>query len=228
MKTLLGGLILSLGLGCGTSVAADLPLKSPPKPIDPPANWSGFYVGLQGGYAWAHAYQTNLTSGVSNGYFDQKGWLAGGTLGYNWQFGQWVTGLETDFAWSNLSGDEICGRTRTNTCTTELRAFGTLRGRIGWEFAPRWLVFAAGGLAYGDVWANRDAGSTASDDWRAGWTAGGGIETMFAPHWSAKLEYLYATFPGTATTYLITASNTQVSTVERDVQIVRGGINWHF
>jgi len=139
-----------------------------------------------------------------------------------------VYGLETDLSWTNLSGTQACGPGSAFICTTDVRAIGTFRGRVGMTVLDNVLLYATGGLAYADIHATRNAGATDSDNWRAGWTLGGGAEIMLMPHLSAKIEYLYANFPGTATTYLIIANGNPIAAEERDVQIVRAGLNWHF
>jgi outer membrane immunogenic protein len=204
-----------------------MPTKAPLKAAA--TNWTGFYIGVEGGGDWGRFSQTNTLNGISLGFFDQKGGLVGGTAGYNWQAGAWVYGLETDLSYNKLTGTQDCGPGSAFICTTELRTFGTVRGRVGTTaFGTNTLVYATGGLAYGNVFATRNAGATEANDWRAGWTVGGGAEMMIVPNWSVKVEYLYANFPGTATTYIVTGSNTPVAAVERDVQIVRAGLNWHF
>ena len=227
VRKVLFALALTLAMPALPAFAADLPVKAPAN-IATVTNWTGFYIGIEGGADWGRFSQTNTISGVSLGFFDQKGGLIGGTAGYNWQTGNWIFGLETDLSWTDLSGTQTCGPTRTNICTTEMRAFGTLRGRVGMTLLDNVLLYATGGLAYGYIRATRDVGATESDNWRAGWTVGGGGEVMLFPHWSVKLEYLYATFPGTATTYTIIANGNPIAATERDVQIVRAGLNWHF
>ena len=150
---------------------------------EPVASWTGFYVGAEGGWAHARAAQTNTVSNVSDGYYGQSGGIVGGTFGYNWQFSNWIVGLETDLAWSGIKGEEtICGKAHNQICPTELRTFGTARGRVGYLALPNTMIFAAGGLAYGEIKAYKeDVAVTGGDDWRAGWTIGGGFETMFAP-----------------------------------------------
>ena len=220
---------LAVGVSIQSAPAADLPVKAPVKQAAI-TNWAGWYGGIEGGWATARAAQTNTLSGVSNGYYGQQGALLGGTLGYNWQVANWILGLETDLSWSGVRGEETnCGPTRTQVCPTQLLAFGTARGRVGAIVWANTIVYATGGLAYGEIKAFKNGVNVSGGkDWRAGWTAGAGVETMFAPNWSFKVEYLYATFPGTATTYTITASNTPISAIERDIQMVRGGLNWHF
>lgn len=214
---------------CSTKVtlAADMPLKAPTQ-IAKVTNWAGWYVGIEGGGDWGSFSQTNTISHVSLGSFSQKGGLVGGTVGYNWQSGILVYGLETDLSWTNLSGTQKCGPTRTNICTTDMRAIGTARARVGATVLPNTIAYVTGGLAYADIHATRDVGATDSDNWRATWTVGAGAEMMIFPRWSIKAEYLYADFPGTATTYMVKATSTPVAATERNVHILRAGLNWHF
>jgi outer membrane immunogenic protein len=217
-------------LSAQQALAADMPVKALPPVQVANSSWAGWYVGIEGGGDWGQFSQTNTLTNVSLGTFNQRGGLAGGTVGYNWQSGLLVYGLETDLSWTDLSGTQNCGPTRTNICTTDLRAIGTARGRIGAAVLPNTLIYATGGLAYADIHATRDTGATASDDWRATWTAGVGAEFMVLPRLSLKAEYLYAGFEGVATTYLVTAgaTPTPVAATERGVHILRGGLNWHF
>lgn len=211
------------------ALAADLPTKAPPAAAVSVTNWGGLYLGIEGGADWGRFKQTNTISGVSLGYFPQHGALAGATVGYNWQTAtNLVLGLEADMSWANLKGTQACGPTLNFICTTEMRDFGTLRARFGVAALSSTLFYVTGGVAYGDIRATRNVNATVSDNWRAGGTIGGGFETMIMPHVSVKLEYLYANFPGTATTYIVTSTSTPVAAAERDVQIVRAGLNWHF
>ena len=227
VRKVLFALALTLAMPALPAFAADLPVKAPAN-IAAVTNWTGFYIGIEGGADWGRFSQTNTITGVSLGFFDQKGGLIGGTVGYNWQTANWIFGLETDLSWTDLSGTQACGPTLSFICTTKMRSFGTLRGRLGTTVLDNLMLYVTGGLAYGDIRATRNVSATISDNWRAGWTLGGGGEMMLLPNWSVKLEYLYATFPGTATTYIVTASGTPVAAVERDVQVVRAGLNWHF
>jgi outer membrane immunogenic protein len=217
-----------LGASAHPAAAADMPLKAPAALQSVSAAWSGWYIGIEGGGDWGQFAQTNTITNVSLGTFNQKGGLIGGTAGYNWQSGMFVYGLETDLSWTNLSGTQACGPTRTNICTTDMRAIGTVRGRIGVTVLPNILAYVTGGLAYADIHATRDIGATESHDWRTTWTVGGGAEMMIVPRWSIKAEYLYIDFAGTATTYTVTATATPVASTERNVHILRAGLNWHF
>lgn len=90
-----------------------------------------------------------------------------------------------------------CGPARNQTCPTEITRFGTARARLGYQIMNGIVVFVTGGFALGDIHAYKEGvfyggGETL----RGGWTAGGGVEAMVAPHVSVKVEYLYTDFPG--------------------------------
>jgi len=213
---------LSLGFVQAAS-AADMPVKMPVKaaPIVAPVyNWTGFYVGINGGIGWGRTNQTD-TSGVTSGTYTQTGALAGGTVGYNYQINNIVLGIEGDFDWANINGSTsptVC----SVSCYTNLHWLSTIRGRAGLAYGM-WLPYITGGAAFGSI-ATGQTGlpAFAVTTTRTGWTIGAGLEAMFAPKWSAKLEYLYTDL-GTST-YVVAIP---VNVTER-VSIVRAGINYHF
>ena len=176
--------VAALLAGSLAAQAADLtqPSYKAPAYVAPAyANWSGFYIGLNGGYGWGKSEWD--VPAVSP---DPKGALYGGTLGYNFQTGTWVWGLEGDFDGTSIKGDASCGAT---TCTTKLPWLATGRLRLGYAGWSNWLPYITGGGAYGEVKAETGAGSTNKD--KFGWTAGAGIEWAFLANWSVKVEYLY-------------------------------------
>ena len=131
--------------------AADLSLaplyKAPP--IAPAYDWSGFYLGANGGGGWGRSHWDTA------GRINTSGGLAGGTAGYNWQLGKAVLGVEGDLDWSGLKG------TKTSTlcpfgCTTSDSWLSTVRGRAGYSF-DRIMPYVTGGLAVGDIKAARPA-----------------------------------------------------------------------
>jgi len=216
--------------------AADLPVKALPPP---PPGWTGPYGGIVGGYGSGPSDQTDPGpiqlpvpnfGGVEDGHYTVRGAMAGGTMGYNWQRGVWVYGIEGDLSWANLSGQSnICGpATATpHPCGTNLNTFGTFRGRLGYAAGAQadWLLYITGGVAIGDVRGWDALGPVSGHDWRAGWTAGLGVEKRFAPHWTAKLEYLYADL-GSAQMFNITPGVPE--SVSLTANIVRAGINYNF
>lgn len=222
-------LVVALGmltLAALPAAAADLPYRMPTKApvmVAPAWSWAGFYIGVNGGFGWARTEHVD-TAGVTSGTFNQRGGMIGGTLGYNWQMGGAVLGLEGDFDWARINGTTPCG-VGVN-CFTEMKSFSTVRGRLGWANG-NWMPFITGGLALADIRAGQTlVGVTATDQWRAGWTIGGGLEVLFAPGWSAKAEYLFADFGGSAVSYNGLPVNVNVA--ERNVNVIRGGINYHF
>jgi outer membrane immunogenic protein len=199
------------------SFAADMPWPAYKAPSSAaPWNWTGFYVGINGGYGFGTSNWTSV--GATTGDFNVNGALAGGTIGYNLQTGLWVWGLEGD-----IDASWIKGTNATICCETKNSWFATARGRIGYAF-DRWMPFITGGAAFGDV-KMTPVGFGSETDTRFGWTAGGGLEYAFQGAWSAKVEYLYAD---------LGKANCSVATcgVANDVifktSIVRGGINYHF
>jgi outer membrane immunogenic protein len=131
-----------------------------------------------------------------------------------------VFGVEGDLDWSGIKGSSSCGGF---SCETKNDWLGTFRGRVGYAF-NRVMPYVTGGLAVGNVKATSPFGS--SDETRAGWTLGGGIEANIVGPWSAKIEYLYADLGKT------NCSTCGVATTATDVNfhtnIVRAGVNYHF
>jgi len=176
-----------------------------------------------------------LPSGVTTG--GARGALGGGQLGYNLQLGQSVViGAEADIQVTSVSGGgrqngavysspfsaggALTPAAPLNTAQASLPYVGTLRGRAGYLVTPTLLIHTTAGLAYDGVdawgWANT----------RAGWTVGGGAEWMFAPNWSAKLEYLYADISGGGISGG-SSWNTDAN-FHPQINILRGGLNYHF
>ena len=166
------------------SLAADLPRPSYKAPVYvAPFSWTGFYVGINGGYGWGDSQWSGNGTDFN---VSPKGWLGGGTIGYNYQTGSWVWGIEGDIDYVNLKG--TADSSFCPTCTFKDTWLGTLRGRVGYSF-DRWLPFLTGGLAYGN--ANMDSGAGSASKSQAGWTIGAGVEYALVGGWSTKIEYLY-------------------------------------
>jgi outer membrane immunogenic protein len=208
-------------------------------PVVPAApSWTGTYGGIAGGYGWGSSNQTDPglpvlptnTNTEGDGHYPVRGGLVGATLGSNWQQGLWVFGLEGDLSWAGISGSSnVCGPTTVtpHPCGTKLDALGTFRGRVGYAAGAggNWLLYATGGLAVGDVHGWDSLTPSAGSDWRAGWTVGAGIETAFAPNWTAKLEYLYVDL-GNGQVFNIVPGVPE--SVGLTANIVRAGINYRF
>ena len=151
-KSLCAGVVIVLS--SISAYAADAPVRGPVKaPVAvaaPLFNWSGFYYGVQGGYAWGDSTHTNSATGASSGNIDANGVLLGGTVGANWQSGTFVTGVEADLAWANADGSGGNAAACAGACSTEVSWLGTGRVRAGLAF-DAYLFYVTGGAAFGGV-----------------------------------------------------------------------------
>jgi len=217
------------------------------------------------GTGWGLASALSATSWLGGG--NNGGFIGGGQIGYNYQFtGAFVAGIEADIQGVTSNGtavdsvgagvDPISGFTFVTQAQVRrsLDYLGTVRGRIGFLFTPTLLAYATGGLAYGGVNLTTyhstidtfglfpGSGVGAYSDTRVGWTVGGGLEWMFNPNWSAKVEYLYydlghATVnksfvagadPTGALGGAIPYAYAPYTTARFDGHVVRAGVNYHF
>jgi outer membrane immunogenic protein len=216
-----GFVLLATGAVAGSATAADLgrqyqqPYVKAPI-YNPVFTWTGFYLGLNGGGGWGQS------SWDRTGTFDLSGGVIGGTVGFNWQTGQMVLGIEGDADWSGVTGttSTLCPA----GCATRNDWLGTVRGQVGYAF-DRFLPYVAGGLAAGDIRATTPgfAGATQTN---LGWTIGAGMEVAIAGNWSAKAEYLHVdlgSFNCGLACGLVTPDN-----VSFRANLGRGGVNYKF
>jgi len=201
--------------------AADLarPIyKAPPAAI-PVWNWTGFYVGGNIGGAWSTTDVTGPFGGTAS--VDNSGFIGGGQAGYNYQFApSWLVGIEGEIDWTSNSASRTVGGV---TLTADPNWVAAVSGRIGYVGGP-WLLYGKGGAAWMDVDYTASAGalSVTNSQTRDGWLAGVGLEYMFHPNWTAKIEYDYMDF-GSAN--LATTLGVNVDTT---INVVKGGINYKF
>jgi outer membrane immunogenic protein len=219
-KLLLGTAALAVLAMLAPAQAADLAArpytKAPPVPYVAPTTWSGLYIGGFGGYGWAGDRNSAAGSlGMSGGF-------GGGTLGYNWQNGNVVFGLEADVAGGDISAS--AGVPGVLWARSQIDAFGTVRGRIGVTPSPATLLYATGGYAWANNKLSVDVGGATASDSRthSGWAVGAGLEYMFAPNWSGKIEYLYTDLE--SQDYF----NGAVSSGRTSLNTVKAGVNYHF
>jgi outer membrane immunogenic protein len=188
----------------GGSQAADMPLKAPrPTPVAAPT-WAGWYIGLNAGANWQRSADSfgyaGGDLGPTNVTTRSAGFIGGGQIGYNWQAGNVVYGLEGDI--SGLAGH---GNTSIRTgagnnnksISNQIRWLSTVRARAGFDVGNNTLAYVTGGLAVGGV-KNAFQGTPgfigfnkSESTTRVGWTVGGGIEHMLDNHWSIVLEGLF-------------------------------------
>jgi outer membrane immunogenic protein len=226
------------------AVAADLPVKAPP--ILPVGlwEWTGCYIGAQGGGNWGRTHNYDIAPGlfglpVTNP-FNLRGGLAGGTIGCQYQSWKWVFGIEGDISWTNKDGvaNEIPPFNTTATVGVRERWIDTLRARIGFKFGPQdqFLLYATGGAAAARVELTTclpGVFCTSASNTMNGWTAGGGGEWAIfpstpVPHgWvSVKLEYLYVDLG--SKDFILDPNLTTSKNASVIDHIVRAGVNWHF
>ena len=221
-RVLLAGVALAALMGSAS--AADIPRRvervvTPAPMMVPVYNWTGFYAGVSGGWGWGDG---SLSGPPPTGNLDGSGGVFGGTLGYNWQNGAVVFGVETDISWSGIEVDRRCGGGLR--CEISNDWFGTARGRIGYAW-DRFMPYLTGGLAYGDVDA-RVTGLRGASETQVGYTIGGGMEFALNGPWTAKLEYLYVDLGDfDCGTRCGTAGPDKV---EFNSHIVRAGLNYRF
>jgi outer membrane immunogenic protein len=190
----------------GTEAYSGKEMKQVAPAPPPECNWTGFYIGLNVGGQWGHSESDDLdfywTHG-SNGDAQKWGWsesgvVAGGQVGYNFQWNWLVLGAEADLGYMNLDGSGIEPWSNfppdgPNVGSSDSDFFTTIRGRLGFAFG-HWLFYGTGG-GIGVNYETKvdDAGEFVhfhKQDFDWGWTGGGGIEYMLNCHWSLRGEYL--------------------------------------
>jgi len=204
MRTILAAtLLIAATAGAAPARAADLGhYYTAPAPLSA-FSWAGPYLGANIGYEWGS---------VTNSSAQPSGIAGGLQAGYNWQFGQFVVGAETDIQ-ASAANDTFAPWQFSNPW------FGTVRGRAGVTIGNT-LIFGTAGFAYGSLTVD-SAGNLSETRTSFGFAAGLGAEVGFTPHWSAKAEWLYLdlsdrTFSVTGTTNGLTAN------------LIRLGVNYHF
>lgn len=245
----------------GTALAADLPVAPPPPPV---FTWTGVYIGGYGGGQITDTSYNTLVGAPFSGpalltapdaagvglaashSLSKGGFTAGAELGYNWQIGLFVLGVETDIGGVTGSTRTVNGGVLSTgvAFVTDQRVdnglFGTVRGRLGITFG-RALIYGTGGLAYTSgsygfryADATTPAGGFASSGTKVGWTAGGGLEYALTSNVSVKGEFLYSQFGKvTAASSIVDLaglglSNTFVTSARVQEYTARVGLNYRF
>lgn len=248
----LAGAVLAIA---GSATAADLgprPVYDAPAAVAPA--WSGPYAGLFAGYGWGKADATepfNAATGFfynigSKPYsFDVDGFFGGGTLGYNWQPGALVLGLEGEIGYLGLEGSRIdpngvANGTPDTTTRVKSDFYSAVTGRLGLPM-NNILFYGKGGGAFLDAKATTidpciappvgcgiGTLSMRGDETMFGWTAGGGIEWAYAANWTAKVEYAYFDFGELDTTGTSSFAEHERQSIDVTAQTVRVGVNYRW
>jgi outer membrane immunogenic protein len=219
MKRLVAACLVGALFTAPCAVAADLslaPLYKAPPATSPSYDWSGLYVGVNGGGGWGHSWWSANAIGI-----DPAGGQAGGTAGYNWQTGKVVLGIEGDLDWSGINGTTMSAG--CPGCSTSDSWLSTVRGRIGYSF-DRVMPYVTGGLAVGDIRAAAP-GFAGGDAVNAGWTVGAGLEFALPGNWTAKAEYLHV---GLGSFNCTGCSALPPDNVSLQENVFRAGVNYRF
>jgi outer membrane immunogenic protein len=233
MRILLGTTMFAGLMVAGAAQAADMPLKAQRAAPAYFYNWSGFYIGGHVGGVWGDK-DWLFTGPLTTTSHNVSGFLGGGQVGYNWQVGQLVLGVEAQFSWTNADGESICPNPAAR-CQTELESITTVAGRLGYA-SNNWLFYAKGGGAwvreehFVRFPANNLLDETSGSYTRSGWMVGAGIEYGFAPNWSAKVEYNFLSLNSEDLTFrrIATGAFVENARIDQDLHIVKFGINYRF
>lgn len=238
-------LLAALMIGMGCPAFAQGPTDSDKVPVVSASNtydWSGLYAGAVAGYGWGSSEHCDGTPGATSTVcdpsfpkFDLSGATGGITVGYNIQRDRWVFGAEADYSVADITGSSFstarfgCGR--GSTCSTEIQAYGTVRGRIGYAF-DRVLPYVTAGVAISRLHASiGNATPVASSDTETAvsLTAGGGIEVGLLQRLSLKVGYLYVGAPDDFSYDIRNLCGTPgCFTRDNSFHTVRAGLNFHF
>jgi outer membrane immunogenic protein len=207
----------SIAAGCLVAVgsleasAADLPPRPTPMPVTamvPVYNWTGIYLGINGGYTFGKQDPLSLISDNYSAFnYDANGWLAGGTFGAQIQSGHVVIGIEGDIDWTNIKGSgtgpvRFLGTTGTGTLSSDVSAISTLRTRVGYA-QDNWLFYGTAGVAATKASSSFTQGvgifcntattpaCTSKSSLHPGLAAGLGVEYGITPNVSAKFEWVW-------------------------------------
>jgi outer membrane immunogenic protein len=231
------------------ALAADLPAKAPARPAAV-ADWTGFYVGIHGGYGWGSIkpddFDIAAFSDDAFGNPEPKGWVFGGHVGYLWQYGRFVGGLEVDYSAADLKETQTSPlengfvgelpATRQFALASKIDALASARGRAGFLLSDNLLAYGTAGVAWGHAKVsvtqticivktsvcNSDSLSAAENNF--GWVAGGGIEYRLTQNLLLRGEYLHYDFGsvGYAFQPLVTIN------AKTTVDVARGGLSLKF
>lgn len=237
MKKYLLGTVALVAMGfVAPASAADLaarPYTKAPPMMVAIYDWSGFYIGANGGYGTSRKCLDFVVPGAvaGEGCHDEDGATAGGQIGYRWQTGPMVYGIEGQGNWADFRGSRQSALVGAITNRTRTDAFGLFTGQIGYAWNNTLLYVKGGGAVVGQRYDSfftaggpGSAGSVSGRDTRFGATVGVGLEYGFTPNWSFGVEYNHI-FLGT-TTYNYPAPSLASERIRGDIDMVTAKINY--
>jgi outer membrane immunogenic protein len=212
------------------ALAADLAArpytKAPPPVMAAIYDWSGFYIGVNGGGGWSHN-TWDLVGGGREGSHDSSGGTVGGQVGYRWQTGPVVFGVEAQGNWADFSGDNLSALFGTRN-RTKTDAFGLFTGQVGYAW-NNVLLYAKGGAAvtsnkYTITNAATGGFLASNNDTRWGGVIGAGLEYGFAPNWSVGVEYDHLFMDRQTISFGALGSDS----IKQDVDLFTARLNYRF
>ena len=238
MKKILLGAAFLIAVA-SSAMAADVVIvdPAPQVPVISSYNWSGVYVGAQAGYSWGSgdgAYLDPTGFRDETAHPEADGFLLGGQIGYNYQWGAFVLGVEGDLAYSWADGNSDIdffpdGGDAGAFNENEYNYLASITGRLGYAF-DRTLIYAKGGVGFtelemSDVGAGGFVAASGSKS-MTGWTIGGGVEHAFTDNWTLKGEYQFYRFSDSVS--LDDPDAFRVYDDNFDVHALKIGFNYHF
>jgi outer membrane immunogenic protein len=231
--------LAALGMAAPAS-AADLaarPIVKAPPMVAPIYDWTGFYIGANGGWGQTRNCWGFVPIGgvfIADGCNTRSGGLAGGQLGYRWQTGQFVFGLEGQGDWANLRGSRVSAIDPFFTLQAKTDAIGLITGQIGYAWNAALLYVKGGAAVTGnqfnilDTLTGVSLASASSTRWGA--AVGAGFEYGFAPNWSAGVEYdhLFMGNSNNSFSGLTPVGAAALNRVSQDVDMVTVRVNYRF
>jgi outer membrane immunogenic protein len=229
--------LIALG-AAAPALAADLaarPYTKAPPMIAAVYDWSGFYIGANGGWGTSRNCWDFIGVGTSaEGCHDADGGTIGGQVGYRWQAGTWVFGLEAQGNWADFKGSNVSLFAPAFRNESRVNAFGLFTGQVGYA-VNNVLFYVKGGAAVTSneyrsfVTATNALAGTTSDDTRWGGTVCVGLEYCFAPNWSFGVEYNHLFMQDRTYNFTTPAggffSNDRI---RQDVDLVTARLNYKF
>jgi outer membrane immunogenic protein len=231
--------LIALG-AAAPAVAADLaarPYTKAPPMVAAVYDWTGFYIGANGGWGSSRNDWDSVAPNVlvgPDGSHDATGGTVGGQVGYRWQAGTWVFGVEAQGNWADFSGNHVNVLFSAFRSHTNVDAFGLFTGQVGYA-VNNVLLYVKGGAAVtsnsyriNNVVGGALTGVT-GDDTRWGGTIGAGLEYAFAPNWSVGVEYNHL-FMQDRTYNFTTPAGLAFSSerISQDVDLVTARLNYKF
>jgi outer membrane immunogenic protein len=240
MKKILVSAIGAMALGLSAPAsAADLAArpytKAPPPLVAPIYDWTGFYLGANGGWGQSRNCWDFVVAGVvsADGCRTGSGGLVGGQLGYRWQAGGWVFGVEGQGDWANLSSTRVSILAPAFSTRTKVDGIGLITGQVGYAWNASLFYLKGGAAVTGnrfDILNGAGVSVASASSTRWGGTVGAGWEYGFAPNWSAGIEYdhLFMGHSNNSFSVVNPVVAGALNRISQDVDMVTVRVNYRF